>query len=170
MRASDWKYCPRCASRLQKRQQAFECPECGMTIYRNSAPTASVLILRKDHVLLAKRKVEPFQGQYDVVGGFLEYGEHPLHGAIREAREETGLNVKILDLLGVYMDTYGPGGKSLLNFYYVGSVVNGRMRANDDVAALEWFPLENVPRTAFKSQHTAFRDLRRWFREHDGGQ
>src|SRR5512141_1518245 len=105
-----------------------------MIIYKNSAPTASILILQGDRVLLARRNVAPFKGKYDVVGGFLKYGEDPLTGVLREAREETGLTLKVLALLGVYMDTYGPGGKCTLNFYYVGSVVSGRLRAQDDVA------------------------------------
>ncbi len=168
MASSEYKYCPRCASRLKKRRGAFDCPACGLTLYMNSAPTASVFILRKGEVLLARRQFAPFKGKYDVVGGFLEYGEHPLKGARRETREETGLKVRILGLLGVYMDTYGPGGKSTLNFYYVGSVLSGRMRAKDDVAELKWFPLDKPPHMAFKSQAVAIRDLRKWVREHPG--
>jgi ADP-ribose pyrophosphatase YjhB (NUDIX family) len=166
MASSDYRHCPRCAARLKKRAGAFECPQCGLTLYMNSAPTASMLIVRNDEVLLARRGVEPFKGQYDVVGGFLEYGEHPLDGVHREVREETGLRVKVLGLLGVYMDTYGAGGKSTLNFYYVGSITSGRMRASDDVAQLKWFPLNRPPRMAFKSQAVALKDLRKWVRSH----
>jgi ADP-ribose pyrophosphatase YjhB (NUDIX family) len=166
MRSSDYRYCPRCRAKLQKRDRAFDCPECGMTVYMNSAPTAAMLIVRKDQVLLARRGFEPFKGRYDIVGGFLEYGEHPVAGIRREVREETGLQVKVLDLLGVYMDSYGPRGKSTLNFYYVGSIIRGRMRARDDVAQLKWFPLSRLPRLAFRSQAAAVRDLRRWVREH----
>ncbi len=167
---SEYKYCPRCASKLKKRAGAFDCPQCGLTLYMNSAPTASVFILRKGQVLLARRQFAPFKGKYDVVGGFLEYGEHPRRAAHRETREETGLKVRILDLLGVYMDTYGPGGKSTLNFYYVASVLGGTMRAKDDVAGLKWFPLNKLPRMAFKSQVVAVRDLRKWVREHAAAQ
>lgn len=166
MRFPDYKYCPRCTAKLKRRSGSLECPECGMVIYMNSAPTASMLILRGRDVLLARRGVEPFQGMYDIVGGFLEYGEHPLDGVHREVLEETGLRVRVLDLLGVYMDTYGPGGKSTLNFYYVGSITSGRMRARDDVAQLKWFPLAKPPRMAFRSHTTALRDLRKWLRQH----
>ncbi len=162
MPISDYKYCPRCASPLTKRAGAFDCPNCGMSLYMNSAPTASIFIIRKGQVLLARRQFAPFKGKYDIVGGFLEYGEHPLKGVHREAREETGLKVKVLSLLSVYMDSYGPRGKSTLNFYYVGSVVGGRMRARDDVAELRWFPMDRPPHLAFKSQATAVRDLQNW--------
>ena len=104
MNRSDYKYCPRCRGRLMSSPDAFECPACGMVIYRNSAPTASLLIVRGDQVLLAKRGIEPRKGEYDVVGGFLKYGEDPVKGVIRETREETGLTVKLLHFLGVYME------------------------------------------------------------------
>lgn len=165
MKASDYKFCPRCKAGLRHTAEAFWCPKCGMVLYKNSAPTASVLILKADSVLLARRNAEPFKGQYDVVGGFLQYGEHPLDGALRETMEETGLKIRIRDMLGVYMDTYGPRGKSTLNFYYIGSILSGRMKAQDDVAGLEWFPLHKLPAPAFRSQRRAFQDLRKWVRD-----
>ncbi len=165
MKSSDYKYCPRCKSRLKNKAEAFECVHCGMVIYKNSAPTASILIVRGNQVLLARRGVDPFKGKYDVVGGFLRYGEDPITGALREAREETGLTVKILSMLGVHVDTYGRGGKRTLNFYYVGSIVRGRMKATDDVAELTWFPLNRLPMPAFKSQLSVFKDLRKWHRQ-----
>ncbi len=122
-----------------------------------------MLIIKKDKVLLAKRDVEPFKGKYDVVGGFLKDGEDPVTGVVRETAEETGLKVKILEMLGVYMDTYGKGGKRTLNFYYIGEISGGRIRAKDDVAELEWFPITEPPRPAFKSQVKVFHDLLKWY-------
>ncbi len=162
MNPSDYKYCPRCKSDLTNTSEAFRCRRCGMVIYKNSAPTASVLILRDRRLLLARRNAEPHKGEYDVVGGFLKYGEDPLAGALRETLEETGLEVHILGFLGVYMDRYGRNGKHTLNFYYVGSIKSGRIRPQDDVAELIWFPLDELPDTAFRSQQQVFRDLRRW--------
>ena len=140
-----------------------------MVIYKNSAPTAAVLIIRDREVLLAKRGVQPLKGKYDIVGGFLKYGEDPLAGALREAREETGLKVKILGMLGVYMDTYGRGGKRTLNFIYVATILSGRIKARDDVAELYWFPIKKLPQPAFNSQRKAFRDLRAWLSERGSG-
>ncbi len=164
MKPSDYRFCPRCKAKLKNTADAFECASCGMVIYKNSAPTASILIVRGDKVLLARRGFPPFKGKFDVVGGFLKYGEQPIRGVLRETREETGLKVRILAFLGVYMDTYGRGGKSTLNFYYIGSIVSGRIEANDDVAELKWFPISRLPSPAFKSQLRVFKDLRRWYR------
>lgn len=168
MKPSDYKYCPRCKSKLLNRSEAFECRHCGMIIYKNSAPTASILIIRKGKLLLARRKVEPFKGKYDVVGGFLKYGEDPITGVLRETMEETGLKVRILGQLGVYMDRYGIGGRRTLNFYFIGSIKGGRLRALDDVAELTWFPLERLPVPAFKSQLQVFKDCRSWYEKRRG--
>ena len=135
-----------------------------MIIYKNSAATASILIIRGGRVLLATRAFEPYKGEYDAVGGFLRYGEDPIAGVLRETAEETGLRAEILGFLGVYMDRYGRAGKRTLNFYYVGSIAGGRMRAKDDVSELKWFPIEQPPRLAFKSQMKVLVDLRRWYK------
>lgn len=160
---SNYKYCPKCKSELIITDESFECNNCGTKIYKNSAPTASVLIVKGDKVLLAKRGIEPFKGEYDTVGGFLKYGEDPITGVLREAEEESGLKVKILDMLGIFMDTYGEGGKYTINLYYVGEIVSGKMKADDDVAELEWFPIMNLPKPAFKNELKAFEALQKWY-------
>ncbi len=160
----NFKYCPRCKSKLRNSPDFFECKSCGQIVYKNSAPTASVLIIKGGKVLLAKRAVEPFKGKYDIVGGFLKNGEDPVTGVLRETKEETGLKIKILDMLGIYMDTYGKDGIQTLNINYIGKIVNGKMKASDDVAELEWFPITKIPKPAFKGQIKAFKDLQKWYR------
>ena len=156
-------FCPRCKSKLENNPDFFKCKSCGQVIYKNSAPTASVLIIRGNKVLLAKRAFEPFKGKYDIIGGFLKYGEDPLTGVLREVKEETSLEITILDILGIYMDTYGKDGIETLNIIYIGKIVNGKMKASDDVAELEWFPINKLPKPAFKGQVKAFKDLQKWF-------
>jgi ADP-ribose pyrophosphatase YjhB (NUDIX family) len=161
-------YCPLCKSKLKNTPDFFECKSCGHIIYRNSAPTASVLIIKSNKVLLAKRGIEPFKGKYDIIGGFLKYGEDPVTGALREVKEETGLKIKILDMLGIYMDTYGKEGEPTLNINYIGEIVSGKIKASDDVAELEWFPINKLPKPAFKGQIKTFMDLNKWFLSRGG--
>lgn len=165
MNPSDYKFCPRCKSELKSTEEAFECTGCGAKIYKNSAPTASVLIVKGDRVLLAKRALEPFKGKWDIVGGFLKNGEDPLTGVLRETKEETGLKIKILDMLGIYMDTYGEADKYTFNVNYVGEIVSGKIKPQDDVESLEWFPIGRLPKPAFKNQVQAFKDLQKWHRK-----
>ncbi len=159
----NFKYCPRCKSELKNNPEFYKCKNCGQIIYKNSAPTASVLIIKGDKVLLAVRGIAPFKGKYDIVGGFLKYGEDPIIGVLREVKEETGLKVKILDMLGIYMDTYGENGEPTLNVNYIGKIISGKMKASDDVAKLEWFPIGKLPKPAFKNQIKAFEDLQKWY-------
>lgn len=80
-----------------------------------------------------------------MIGGFLNYGEHPYDGAKREAKEETGLDVEIVDDLGIFMDVYGDGQEATLNMCFVARVVSGSMEANDDIEELRWFSVDEIP-------------------------
>lgn len=116
----------------------------------------------KDKVLLGIRAQDPGKGKYDIIGGFLNLGEHPEAGAIREAKEETGLNIKTTGLLGVYMDKYVTTGEDTLNFVYLGKVVSGKEKADDDIAELEWIAIDKLPNDpAFTSQKKVFQDLQK---------
>lgn len=162
MDPKNFKYCPKCKSDLKNTDDFFDCENCGMKIYKDSSPTVSVLIVDGDRVLLSRRGVKPFLGLYDVIGGFLKPGEHPFEGVGRETKEETGLDIKIISLLGIYMDKYGPGGNNTLNFYYIGEILNGEPKPADDVEELTWFPIDKLPKPAFKSQVKVFEDLKKW--------
>ena len=98
-------------------------------------------------MLLARRGHEPFLGRWDIPGGFLEEGEHPLDGLRRELREETGLEVEPLEFIGVWMDRYGGDStaEATLNMYWTARVVAGESEAADDVSELRWFNAEELP-------------------------
>lgn len=111
--------------------------------------------------MLAQRGIEPFNGFWDIPGGFLEAGEHPEAGARRELLEETGLEIHLNGLLGVYMDSYGAEGYFTLNFYYLAEIISGTPHATDDVAALEWFGMDALPHEfAFEHEYAVMRDLK----------
>ena len=158
-----YKFCPQCKTKLDLTGEYPYCSNCDLTIYLNSKPTASILLIDGDKVLLGKRAINPFKDEYDIIGGFLKNGEDPVTGVLREAKEETGLTVKITNLLGIYMDIYGKGGDYTLNIYYIGKIINGEMKASDDVAELEWFEIEDLPKPAFKNQEEVFKDLQKWY-------
>lgn len=167
MKPEDFKYCPRCKADLKTTIDGFKCPNCGLDIYPHSSPTASVLIVKKGKLLLTKRGIEPFKGRYGVVGGFLKYAETPEFAALREAKEETGLDVKITELLGIYCDTYGPDGAYTVNIYYLGKTTGGKMKAGDDVSTLEWTDINKLPKPAFKNQIEVFKDLKKWYKKNN---
>ncbi|MDD4902778.1 MAG: NUDIX hydrolase [Patescibacteria group bacterium] len=119
------------------------------------------MIIDGDKVLLGKRCIEPEKGKWDVIGGFLEYGEHPEAGARREAREETGFDIEIEKLLGIYMDIYGPEKYSTLNICYIAKIVSGEVKPGDDIEELKWFSASELPEVAFQNGKDMLRD---WLR------
>jgi 8-oxo-dGTP diphosphatase len=156
-------FCSDCGAPLAQGKEfaAQHCGVCGAWHYHNSKPCAGALVVQNGRVLLAQRGVEPFKGHWDVPGGFLKAGEHPEEGTRRELLEETGLEIRTTDLLGMYMDTYGEGSYYTLNLYYIATVVRGELRVMDDVAALEWFSLDDLPNEyAFQHQYQMIEDLK----------
>ena len=158
----NYKFCPNCKSYLDKKENLYFCKNCGSKIYIDSSPCAGILPIKDGKVLLSKRANDPFKGHFDIVGGFLKPGEHPKKAAVREAKEETGLEVKAVELLGIYMDKYGKGGEDTLNIHYIGKIVGGKIKAADDAASLHWISIKNLPKNklGFKNTQEALRDLR----------
>ena len=108
-------------------------------------------------ILLVRRAAGVFGGYWDLPGGFLDEDEHPLETIRRELREETGLDVEPLELLGIWMDRYSEddSGPSTLNLYWTAGVLGGEPEAADDVSELRWF----APRELPPVEEIAFRNV-----------
>jgi 8-oxo-dGTP diphosphatase len=97
--------CPRCAT---ADEQPLTCDRCGWRWYANPKPAAAVLLERQadedvePSVLLLKRAVEPGFGEWDLPAGYLDAGESFEMAARRETREESGIEVELIQLTGVY--------------------------------------------------------------------
>jgi ADP-ribose pyrophosphatase YjhB (NUDIX family) len=143
-----WTFCPRCRSELAGDEKRVECPECGFVAYGNPVPTATaVCVDERGRVLLGKRALEPDKGLWDLPGGFVDEGEHPVEALHRELEEETSLEIAPGDFLGVWMDRYGydSTAASTLNLYWEARVVGGEERPADDVSELRWFAPAELP-------------------------
>lgn len=161
----EFNFCPKCGNAIGASIEPPHCSKCNSTYYRNAKPFASVLPIKDGKVLLAKRGHEPFKGAYDIIGGFMEANELPEEAAIREAKEETGLDIKITSLLGIYLDRYGEDGDYTLNIHYIGEVLGGEMKAMDDVVGLEWVKIDEVPLdSGFQNTKDGLRDLKKLYK------
>ena len=129
----------------------LNCPECGAVVesYRNPAPTVDMIIHDPEHgVVLVKRGRPPYG--YALPGGFIEEGETSEHAAIREAKEETGLDITLDGLLGVYSDpNRDPRRHTLSVVYTAHTSFPERLHAGDDAAEAAFFPLDALPELAF---------------------
>jgi mutator protein MutT len=151
-----WKHCPICATAITPESGQVECPECGFVTYAHSMPTASAVVDDGDgRVLLSRRALDPFAGKWDVPGGFLEEGEHPVDCVRRELREEAGIGLLDVRLLGIWMDRYEYKGRlvATLNIYYAARAGDGALEPADDVAELRWFSPEQVPADKLAFEH-----------------
>jgi 8-oxo-dGTP diphosphatase len=165
---SAFSFCPRCGSPLAIDTFHLLAPQkcycCGQTHYHASKPCAGALIVDGDRVLLSERGINPYRGDWDIPGGFLEAGEDPADGVRREVREETGLEVELEGPFAVLVDRY-PYGKEVdftLNVYYIARIVAGDPHPADDVASLQWFPIDSPPeRIAFDHCRELLEQLRR---------
>ena len=101
-----------------------------------------------DAVLLIRRRWPPYRGQWGLPGGFVTYGETPEAAAIREVREETGLEIRTQRLVETRIENYHrpQGVDRLLSLYYIGQIVGGQEQAGDDATALAWFGWDALPR------------------------
>lgn len=138
-------YCSNCGHPFSSpNNYPLRCTKCSAVWYHNSKPTASVLIIQNDQVLLSVRKGEPAKGEYDTPGGFLEYGELPEAGAIREAKEEMGVDIKITRFFCFATTNYVEHIKTL-DCFFLAKITSGELQANDDVEKLVWVPIKDIP-------------------------
>jgi ADP-ribose pyrophosphatase YjhB (NUDIX family) len=156
---SRWRFCPVCGAEIRVEDgKRAECPSCGYRAWASSKPTACAVVVDEEgRVLLARRAGEVFHGYWDLPGGFLDEGEHPLDALRRELREETGLDVEPADFLGIWIDRYGDDedANATLNLYWTARVLRGEPEAADDVSELAWFRADELPPRSELAFHIA---------------
>lgn len=127
------------------------CPSCSEPIlfYRNPVPTVDIIIfVPPERIVLVERKNYP-EG-WALPGGFVDYGERAEHAAIREAREETGLDVELTGLLGVYSHPdRDPRSHTLSVVYMAYTLDQGALKAGDDALKARLFSWHDLPDLVF---------------------
>ena len=128
-------------------QHPVICPHCGQSYscYRNPTPTADVIIYdQKQGIVIIKRQNKPLG--YALPGGFVEEGETAETCAKREMLEETGLEVELLGLLGVYSHPKRDPRQHTLTCVFVGTPKDSlKLSAGDDAAEAKFYPLDHLP-------------------------
>lgn len=140
----------------QNKNNSLLCPHCGKVVknYRNPFPTVDIIIEiepgsdisvnRKGEcgIVLIKRKNPPFG--WAIPGGFVDYGESLENAAVREAREETSLEVELLYQLGAYSDPQRDPRHHTISVVFV-SRAKGSPKAADDAMDAGIFYRNSIP-------------------------
>ncbi len=138
-----WKYCPRCAAEFERTDAVARCEHCGYVVYANSVPGAEAVCLDgRGRILLGRRRDSPGAGRWDLPGGFVEEGEHPLDALRREILEETGAKVQPFAFLGMWNEPYD--GRIVLCLTWIARL-DADVAAGDDLAELRWFERGALP-------------------------
>ena len=141
-------YCPRCGQplvdALRYGRERRTCESCGYIHFHDPKVAAVVFITRGGKVLLVRRAVDPEEGRWALPAGFIDYGEEPQAAAVREVREETGLEVEVTRLIDVLGPMPDSGAASIL-ILYEAAVTGGTLAPEDDVDRAEFFAPADIP-------------------------
>lgn len=152
------RYCPRCATPLVTRPVGDKfrrtCPACNYIYFTDPKVGVGVLVVEDGKVLLVRRTMMPERGKWSIPAGFLDQGEEPQATAVREALEETNLQVAIESLVDVYYNPPGSGGASIFILYRA-RLLGGELRPGDDADAAAFFSPNQLPELAFASTRDA---------------
>lgn len=110
--------------------------------HRNPVPTVDIIIRYGDGIILIKRRNPPEGWAFP--GGFVDYGETLEDAAIREAREETGLAVRLIRQFHTYSDPRRDPRQHTISTVFIAEA-SGRAEAGDDAGELSVFDAGNLP-------------------------
>ncbi len=121
------------------------CIECGFIFYQGPKLAAATVVIRDGQVLLNQRDIQPGRGLWSFPSGYVDIGETVEDAAIREAREETGLAVRIEGLVGVYSDPDRP----VVLVVYLGTITGGDLIIGHETQDVRFFNFNDLPAPAF---------------------
>nr|WP_255590783.1 NUDIX hydrolase [Methanobacterium spitsbergense] len=116
----------------------------GSVPIKNPLLTVDTVIIHKESVTLIKRKNPPYKGSWALPGGFVEYDETVESAAIRETKEETGLDVTLGDIVGVYSNPERDPRGHIISICFLGKKIGGKLVADTDAAEVKYFCLDEV--------------------------
>lgn len=151
---ADLIYCPICGHTLGWREEGGRlrqaCDNCGYVHYVNPVPAVGILIEMEGGVVLIRRGQAPHKGEWTLPSGFIEADESAEDAAVREAEEETGLKVEIIEMVGINSFPEGPPMSGIMIFYRA-KPVSGTLQGGDDAVEARVFQVGELPRLPFRT-------------------
>jgi len=161
-----YRFCPLCGYALvQKLIKSGEpkrpaCGRCGHIVYLDPKVAVGTVITNQTGCFaFVKRSIEPGYGKWVFPGGYVDRGEEPIVAAVREAKEEANLTIRLDGLINIY--AY-PGVVPII-IIYAATAIGGELRADDESLDASWFSSSDIPwsELAFPSTLDALRDYQR---------
>lgn len=137
---------------------------CDLCRFENPKISTAGIIIKDQKVLVAKRKIEPFKGKWDFLGGYLGKNETPEEGHKREIKEELGVDCDIT-FLGSFSGTasYEDYEFSVLAFAYL-TETKGEIKLNkEENSELAWVPIQKLKTIAFDSNKKILKFIKEKF-------
>ena len=162
----EFRFCPVCGGVLVSRlikagdPERLVCVACAFVFYLDPKLAVGTIIRDdRDRVVLVRRAIEPGYGKWVFPGGYVDRGEEVEVAAIREAREETGLDVRIDRLVNIY--SYS--GRTPIIIVYAATMIGGSLGCDDEGLEASFFEPGEIPwdDLAFRSTHEALTEFLR---------
>ncbi len=142
-------FCHECGAALEPRlafgKTRGVCPVCGLTHFEDPKVAVGVVVEKDGGIVLGKRNHDPMQGCWSFPSGFVDAGEVTEDAARREVEEETGVQVQLDRMLGVYSRP----GERVIFIAYAGHVIGGELVAGEECIEVRVFAPDQLPELAF---------------------
>ena len=158
----EYRFCPVCGGKLEKKllkasePDRLVCTECQFVFYQDPKVVACAVVEINGKILLLRRAINPQKGKWVIPGGYVDRGEVVERAAIREVKEECGVEVKISGLLGVY--SYEE--RAVVVVVYIAKALSGKPGPGDETLEARTFLVDEIPwkELAFQSTVDALKD------------
>ena len=159
-----YTFCPVCGGPFESRllragePERLVCTRCGFVFYLDPKVAVGTIIRDEHgHIVLVRRAIEPGYGKWVFPGGYVDRGEEVLVAALREAREETGLEIRIDRLVNVY--SYP--GRAPVIIVYSATMTGGCLACDEESLDAKFFAPDAIPwdELAFRSTQEALREV-----------
>ena len=154
----EFNYCQRCGERLEEKyiegMLRPHCAACGYVVFLDPKVAAVALVVDGDGLVMVKRGVEPEYGKWAFPSGYVDRGEVVEAAAMREVKEETGLDVALDRLIGVY----SLEGNPVVLVVYSAHITGGAVEIGHDALDVRTFALDGLPPLPFPHDEQMLKD------------
>jgi 8-oxo-dGTP diphosphatase len=161
--AHAFRFCPCCGGTLERRllkatePERLVCAQCAFVFYLDpKIAVGTIITTGRGGIILVRRAIDPGYGKWVFPGGYVDRGEPLTTAAIREAREECGLDVRLDGLVNIY--SYA--GRAPVIVVYAGTAMAGTLTLDEESLEAKEFDPDSIPwdELAFRSTGDGLRD------------